>query len=63
MAMAVPLGGGHSNRPGQVLGIVTGSGENYPLLSDDADVAISPTQSFFHSFLCSIAKLIEDDCR
>ena len=44
MAMAVPLGGGQSNRPGQVLLVVTGGGEDFPLLSGDVDVAISPTQ-------------------
>ena len=35
MAVTVPQGGGHCNRPGQVLGVVAGGGEDCPLLSGD----------------------------
>ena len=35
MAMAVLVGGGHGNRPGQVLGVVAGGGEDCPFLSGD----------------------------
>ena len=35
MAMTVPLAGGPGNRPGQVLVVVAGGGEDCPLLSGD----------------------------
>jgi hypothetical protein len=42
--IVVPLGRGHADRSGQVLGMVAGGGEYDPPLSGDVLVNISPTQ-------------------
>ena len=42
-SIVVPLDGGQGDRPGQVLGMVAGSGEDDPLLSGDVLLSISPT--------------------
>ena len=39
----VPLDGGHGDHLDQVLGMVAGGGKDYPLLSGDVLVYISPT--------------------
>ena len=44
LVTARSLGGGHGDRPSQVLGVVAGCGEDDPLLSGDVLVYISPTQ-------------------
>ena len=43
-SVVVPLGRGHTDRTGQILGIVAGGGEDDPPLSGDVLVNISHTQ-------------------
>ena len=43
-SVVVPLGRGHADHTGQVLGMVADGGEDDPPLSGDVLVNISPTQ-------------------
>ena len=55
-SVVVPLDGGHSDRPGQVLGVVgSDGGEDDPLLSGDILLSISPTPALLASALKTVA--------
>ena len=53
--VVVPLDGGHSELPGQVLGVLAGGGKDYPLLGGGVLPYISPTTALLAAALTAVA--------